>query len=98
LQAVTAAWREAVGPDTLITVGHLRKRALGHKGLETALLNVAANKAGDAIEPMRLGRWLGRYKGRTTPSGTIRNWWDAHACQQTWVLRGGQKTELDLRP
>lgn len=96
LQAVIAAWREAVGPDVAVTAGDLRKRALGHKGLEAALLDVASNRSGDAVEARRLGRWLGRNKGRVMAGEVILGWWDPHACQQVWRLKGRSKAELEL--
>jgi putative DNA primase/helicase len=72
LGAVVAVWRDVIGLNVGLTAGELRDRALNSgKGnedlkLHKALLAVSRNPRGrhDEIDPLRLGRWLGRNKGR----------------------------------
>jgi putative DNA primase/helicase len=69
LRAVVAAWRTVIGPDKPMTASEPRDTACSTANDPDLMLNKAISAVACApgrseIDVMRLGRWLGRNKGR----------------------------------
>jgi hypothetical protein len=64
LVAVLLQWNEHVGIDSPCTVQEIIARAVNIPTFYTALMNVAASKAGGIVSNDRLGRWLKSVEGK----------------------------------
>lgn len=100
LRRVVAAWREDIGTDRPHTTSQLKERAekktnsgepydfnkgsLAHPDLHEALLSVSYSR-GD-IDTRKLGRWLGRYRGRVINGCKLVAREDTHTKQLVWLL------------
>jgi hypothetical protein len=64
LGTVLLQWKEHLGVHSAHTVQQVIERAVNTPMFYTALLNVAASKAGGTVSNDRLGRWLKRVEGK----------------------------------
>jgi putative DNA primase/helicase len=101
LRSVFAAWLEAIGPNRPQTAGQLKETAerklssdygdptgaLAYPELYEALMTVAYG--GGGIDARKLGRWLGRYKGRIVNGTKLVGKTDGHTKQVLWHLSCG---------
>lgn len=95
LSAVVAAWREAIGVDNPKLAGELKAAAecVSADGrqlnlaLRGALLDVAAARSGQAIDPIRLGLFLKRSSGRIVDGLKIVSEANSHSKSKEWSLR-----------
>jgi hypothetical protein len=85
LATVIAQWQARIGTGPGITVQQVINYGLNATDLHTALLAVAANRAGNLISNERLGRWLKKIEGRVVGGLTIRSG-KAIGGYPTWCL------------
>lgn len=90
LRMVMHSWHQAVG-DEAKKAGEMKALAEEHFGpgksdLEQALIEVAADRFG-AIDPVRLGRFLLRHKGRIVDGLRLLGHDDGHSKQKVWSVR-----------
>jgi putative DNA primase/helicase len=94
LRAVIAAWATVIGLDKPLTAGDLIDRACStadsNMDLNRAISAVASPPGRHEIDAMRLGRWLGRNRGRIVDSLKIFGEKNAHTKQMQWWLATGQ--------
>jgi hypothetical protein len=68
LAEVVAAWRAVIGKNIPLTAGELKEKALSAEDRDGVLLKsitaVACPPGRNEIDQLRLGKWLGRNKGR----------------------------------
>ena len=101
LRAVVAAWLSVIGPNKPMTTGDLREAACsisndgGDMALNKAIAAVACAPGRSEIDPVRLGRWLARNKGRVVDQHKIIGANDGHSKQVLWYLekRTNEKTQ-----
>jgi putative DNA primase/helicase len=92
LRAVVAAWQVVVGVgfDHRLTAGEIKEKAcsvLDKDGLlNKAISNVASMNNRNEIDAVRLGKWLGRNKGRVADRLKILGEPDRHSKQMQWWL------------
>jgi putative DNA primase/helicase len=92
LRAVVAAWYDVVGVgfDHRLTAGELKEKAcsvLDIDGLlNKAFSTVASMRGRNEIDVLRLGKWLGRNKGRVADRLKILGEPDRHSKQMQWWL------------
>jgi putative DNA primase/helicase len=91
LRTLVAAWLATIGPDNPKSVGDLinaSKRTNDPAiALHRALLAIARARDHDSIDPPKLGRWLGRNKGRVVDGSKIVAVPDKHSKQSLWALQ-----------
>jgi putative DNA primase/helicase len=94
LRRVVAGWLEAIGLDRRCTAGEMKQVAekksdwnapLAHPLLNDALLQVAGGRG--EIDAQKLGRWLGRKRGRIVDGCKITAQDDRKSKQLLWSLR-----------
>jgi putative DNA primase/helicase len=90
LRAIVAAWATVIGMDKPLTAGDLRERACSgadaNMNLCKAIIAVASPPGRSEIDAMRLGRWLGRNRGRIVDGLKIFGEKNAHTKQMQWWL------------
>lgn len=102
IRQVFDAWRDAVGTDCPMTTGEIKELAerkervgsgdyhdpgeirLANPDLRSALIEIAPGKG--EIDTRRLGRWLGRYRGRVLDGVKLTASDDSHSKQARWYL------------
>jgi putative DNA primase/helicase len=91
LRIVVSAWRSAIGIDKPMTASELKDRACNLADdvdllLNKAIIAVASAPGRGEIDPLRLGKWLGRNKGRVIDGYKIVGEQDRHSKQMVWSL------------
>jgi putative DNA primase/helicase len=90
LRAIVAAWRAAIGVDKRVTAGELRDAAGSSsdvdQNLHKAVSAVACAPGRIEIDAVKLGRWLGRNRGRIVDELKVFGEKDAHSKQMKWWL------------
>jgi hypothetical protein len=93
LRAVVTAWKMAIG-ENAVTAGELRDRACSGSDasleLNKALAAIAAPPGRSEIDTKRLGKWLGRNKGRIVDGLKIFGDKDQHSKQVKWRVSPAQ--------
>jgi hypothetical protein len=96
LKALMLAWHRAVGSEARSTkaiVAAAGDRDLHgdiiHEELRDALMAVASDKRGTEIDALRLGRYLGRNKGRVLADLRLTAGKDLKTKQPVWRVEGG---------
>ena len=84
LRAVVAAWKAAIGTDTPLTCGAIKKASDTDGDLSKALATVASAETG--ISAKRLGRWLNRNKDRVIDGVKVVGEHDIVSKQMKWKL------------
>ena len=84
LRAVVAAWKAAIGTDTPLRCGAIKKASDTDGDLSKALATVASAEAG--ISAKRLGRWLNRNKDRVIDGVKVVGEHDIVSKQMKWKL------------
>lgn len=92
LRAVISAWQHVVGMNKPLTAGDLKDTACSTDDkdlmLNKAISAVAGAPGRSEIDPLRLGHWLGRNKGRVVDGVKIVGEKDVHSKQMVWRLVG----------
>jgi putative DNA primase/helicase len=90
LRSVVAAWQAAIGTKTALSAGELKDEATkpsSDMSLAKAFLPVASAPGRSyEIDAVRLGRWLGRNRGRIVDGFKIFGEKDPHSKQMRWGL------------
>ena len=90
LAEVFTAWRAVIGTNNPLTAGELKEKALSGADTNGALLKaisaVACPPGRNEIDAVRLGKWLGRNKGRIANKLKLRGDKDKHSVQLVWWL------------
>jgi hypothetical protein len=90
LRAIVSAWLAVVGINKPMTAGDLKDTACSTLDtdlmLNKALSVVATSPGRSEIDAVRLGRWLGRNKGRVVDGVKISGEKDSHSKQMVWWL------------
>jgi putative DNA primase/helicase len=88
LGAVVAAWLSTIGPNKPISAGDLVQTSFNgpDMALNKALMAVASFPGRSEVDATRLGKWLGRNRGRIINGYKICNQLDTHSKQQFWWL------------
>ena len=83
---VLVQWKEHLGISSVHTIQELVGRAVNVPTFHTALMNVAASKAGGIISNDRLGHWLKRVEGRIVSGLRLVRMGSQHG-HSTWSLK-----------
>jgi hypothetical protein len=90
LRAVVAAWHTAIGTNNPLSAGALKEEATkpsSDLNLAKALYTIAsAPGRNNEIDAVRLGRWLGRNRGRIVDGLKLFGEKDGHSKQMLWWL------------
>ena len=90
LRAIVSAWLDVIGTNNPMTAGDLRDTACrtddNDLTLNKAISAVACAHGRNEIDPLRLGHWLGRNKGRVVDGVKIKGEKDTHTKQMVWSL------------
>lgn len=100
LKALMLTWTQAVGSEARSTKAIVAASTdrnmqgeLIHEDLRDALMAVAADKRGTEVDPLRLGKYLGRNKGRVIADLRLAADKDTRTKQPVWTVEtcGGQR-------
>jgi putative DNA primase/helicase len=88
LHAVVTAWQAVISVTVPLTAAELKDRAYNDRDLHLlrALSLIAVQPGRSEIDPVRLGQWLGRNRGRVANGLKIVSEADRHTKQQKWWL------------
>jgi hypothetical protein len=86
LGAVLLQWKEHLGVHSAYTVQAVIERAVNFPTFYTALMNVAASRAGGTVSNDRLGRWLKRVQGKIVNGLKLVQEGNAHG-YPLWMLK-----------
>jgi hypothetical protein len=93
------AWRAVIGTNNPVSAGQLKQKAFDSGGddLLKAISAVACAAGRTEIDALRLGKWLGRHKGRVVNGIKLHGKPDTDSKQMQWWLERVKKRVAWLR-
>ena len=93
LREVVVAWRAVIGTNNPVSAGQLKQKAFDSGGddLLKAISAVACAAGRTEIDGLRLGKWLGRHKGRVVNGIKLHGKPDTDSKQMQWWLERVKK-------